>query len=281
MKKIIAAIDGLKLSNSTIQYAVHLASETNAHLVGIFLDDYTYHSFKIYELVSKTGGVDEEKHRRLEKADEATRNESVHYFIKACKEAGVNYSIHHDKSLALHELLHESVYADLLIINKKETLTHYDESIPSRFIRDLLSRVSCPVMVVPANYKPFNKLVLLYDGQPSSIHAIKIFSYLFSELKHLETEVVSVQELSKYHHVPDNRLMKEFMKRHFPKASYTVLNGWAYTEIPENLQLQQKNLLIVLGAYERSAISRWFRESLADTLMEQLDAPLFIAHNKK
>lgn len=122
MKKIIVAIDGLKFSDSTVQYAVHLSRETNTHLVGIFLDDYTYHSFKIYELVSKSGGVDEVKHRRLEKADEAIRNQSVHYFIKACKDAGVNYSIHHDTSIALHELLHESVYADLLIVNKRKRL---------------------------------------------------------------------------------------------------------------------------------------------------------------
>jgi hypothetical protein len=97
MKKIIAAIDGLKFSDSAVQYAVHLAQETNAHLVGVFLDDYTYHGYKIYELVDKSGGVDEEKHKRLEKADQRTRDESVNKFTRACREAGLNYSIHHDK----------------------------------------------------------------------------------------------------------------------------------------------------------------------------------------
>lgn len=75
MNKIIAAIDGLKFSDSTVQYAVQLARETNAHLVGVFLDDFTYHSYKIYELVSKSGGVDEAKHERLERADQRTRDE--------------------------------------------------------------------------------------------------------------------------------------------------------------------------------------------------------------
>ncbi len=280
MKKIIVAIDGLKLSDSAVQYAVHLARETNAHLVGVFLDDFTYHSYKIYELVSKSGGVDEEKHRRLEKADQRTREDSVNQFTKACMEVGLNYSLHHDKSIALHELLHESIYADLLVIENKETLTHYEETVPTRFIRDLLSEVQCPVLIVPKKYKPLDKLILLYDGQPSSVHAIRTFSYLFPELKYLETEVLSVRESGSNRHVPDNRLMKEFMKRHFPQAYYTVLNGYAGTEIPDNLKAQNDNIMVVLGAYERSRVSRWFRESMADILMEQIDAPLFIAHSK-
>lgn len=280
MKKIIAAIDGLKFSDSAVQYAVHLAKETNAHLVGVFLDDFTYHSYKIYELVSKDGGVDEEKHKKLEGADQRTRNEAVEHFTKACREAGLNYSIHHDRNIALHELLHESIYADLMVIENKETLTHYEETIPTRFIRDLLSEIQCPVLVVPRKYKPFDKLVLLYDGQPSSVHAIRTFSYLFPELKYLESEVISVRESGNNRHVPDNHLMKEFMKRHFPEAYYTVLKGYADVEIPENLRAQESNIIIVLGAYERSKISRWFRTSMADILMQTIDAPLFIAHSR-
>ncbi|THU39535.1 universal stress protein [Niastella caeni] len=280
MKKIIAAIDGLKYSDSAVHYAVHLAQETNAHLVGVFLDDFTYHSYKIYELVSKSGGVDEEKHKRLEIADQQAREASVNNFSKACREASLNFSVHHDRNIALHELLHESIYADLMVIGNKETLTHYEETIPTRFIRDLLSEVQCPVLVVPTKYKPLDKLVLLYDGQPSSVHAIRTFSSLFPELKYLETEVISVRESKGNQHVPDNRLMKEFMKRHFPQAYYTVLQGYADTEIPQKLKTQEGNILVVLGAYERSRVSRWFRESLADILMQEIDAPLFIAHSR-
>jgi hypothetical protein len=211
----------------------------------VFLDDFTYHSYKIYDLVSKDGSVDEEKHRRLERKDEETRQEAVNNFTKACSKAGLNYSIHHDRSIALHELLHESIYADLLVIENKETLTHYEETVPTRFIHDLLSEVQCPVLVVPKKYKALEKLVLLYDGDPSSVHAIRTFSYLFPELKYLETEVICVKTPRQDLHLPDNHLMKEFMKRHFPQAGYTVLKGDAESEIIENLKMQQQNTLVV------------------------------------
>ena len=64
MKKIIAAFDGLKYSESTRDYAIYLAKQTNTHLVGVFMDDPTYTSYKIYELIEKEG-VSEDKLKNL------------------------------------------------------------------------------------------------------------------------------------------------------------------------------------------------------------------------
>jgi len=279
MKKIIAAIDGLKLSESTVNYAVHLAKQANTHLVGIFLEDFTYHSYKIYDLVGNEG-VSEKKMHRLEEKDKATRAQAVESFEETCQRAGLNYSVHHDRSIAIRELLHESVYADLLVIDSKETLTHYEEETPTRFIRDLLVNVECPVLLVPSTYKPIDRIILLYDGSPSAVYAIKMFSYMLPSLKHVQAEVLSVKDTNENMHVPDNSLMKEFMKRHFPNAIYTVLQGNPETEILKHLKNKEQNMLVVLGAYHRGMVSRWFKASMADTLMKAVHAPLFIAHNK-
>jgi len=80
-------------------------------------------------------------------------------------------------------------------------------------------------------------------------------------------------------HLADNRLMKEFMKRHYPAALYRVFKGNPETEILRYLGSQDDNILIVLGAYHRGMVSRWFKSSMADVLMKNLNAPLFIAHN--
>jgi hypothetical protein len=36
--------------------------------------------------------------------------------------------------------------------------------------------------------------------------------------------------------------------------------------------------MLILGAYQRSAFSRWLYKSLADTLISELEAPIFVAH---
>jgi hypothetical protein len=279
MKKIIAAFDGLKYSQSTKAYAIDLANQTETHLTGVFMDDFTYTSYKIYELITQEG-ILESKLRKLETKDNATRNAAAADFEKACRQQGLEHTIHHDRKIAIQELKQESIYADMLIIDSKETLTHYAEKLPTRFVRDILEDAQCPVLVVPQKYKPVKKIILLYDGEPSSVHAIKMFSYLLPNFKQLQTEVVSVNPEDSTLHMTDNKLMKEFMKRHYPKAKYTVMKGTAEAKIVKYLKQQPVNSLVVLGAYRRGTVSRWFRESMADVLMKEVQFPLFVAHNK-
>ena len=68
MKKFIVAFDGLKFSESARDYAIQLAKQSGAHLVGIFLDDGSRHSYKIYDLVTDDGNK-ELRQKRLEQKD--------------------------------------------------------------------------------------------------------------------------------------------------------------------------------------------------------------------
>lgn len=279
MKKIIAAFDGLKYSQSTRDHAIAWARLANMHLTGVFLDDITYTSYKVYELITQDG-VSDNKLKQLEKKDQDLRNKAVADFENSCRKAGIEYNIHHDRKIALKELLHESIYADLLIIDRKETLTHYDETLPTRFIRDLLADAQCPVLLVPQKYMEAEKIVLLYDGGPSSVHAVRMFSYLYPKPENIPVEVITVKGMSKDMHLPDGKLVKEFIKYHYPGAGFKVLKGLPEIEIVKYLNEAKKNVMVVLGAYRRGAVSRWFKASMADELMIELKTPLFIAHIK-
>jgi len=280
MKKFIAAFDGLNFSESTMEYAIELAKSAKAHLVGVFLDDFIRRSYGVAEIINYEGS-DLDKHlHELNDQDKEARDESVEVFEKACQGAGLNYSVHRDKNVALQELLHESIYADLLIIDGSETLSRVSAEPPTRFIRELLNDVQCPVLIVPKNYKSIEKLILLYDGDPSSVFAVKMFSYLLEPVKKLPTEVITVKAIEESAHVPNNRLIKEFIKRHYPKAEYIVLKGIAEEEIYRYLHRWKEGAMVVLGAYRRGKFSRLFKPSMADYLLQHLKLPLFIAHNK-
>lgn len=278
MKKIIAVFDGLKFSKSTRDYAIQIASENKAHLVGLFLEDNLYHSYKVYELISEQGGLSPEKQKKYADADKKSRDAAVANFESACKKGGLNFTIRRSKEVANQALLQESIYADLIVMGTNETFSNRKEKVPTRFIREILPAIQCPVLLVPAHYKPFNKLILLFDGQPSSVFAIKMFSYMLSALKEHPAEVLTVKPMGHSLNLPDNKLMREFMKRHFPKASYSVTKGIPEIEIISFLKNEKEYPLIVLGAYRRGTVSRWFRESMADLLMKDTRLPIFIAH---
>ncbi len=279
MKKIVAAFDGLKFSKSSMEYASLLAKKKGDHLVGVFLEDFTYHSYKIYELVDKEG-ISPEKLKAYEEKDAETRANAVKTFETACRNKKIDFSVRADPNIAIRELLRETIYCDLLVIDAHETLTHYNEPAPSRFMKDLLSETQSPVFVVPSEFKPIEKYILLYDGGPTSVYAIKMFDYLFSGLKDVPIEVLHIREGEQPLFEADKKLIKEFLKQHFPESKFTVLKGPAETAIISHLKKIKENALVVLGAYRRGTVSRWFRESMADTLLQNLNLPLFIAHNK-
>jgi hypothetical protein len=261
-----------------MDYAIWLTKASNAHLVGIFLDEFIYRNYSVYNVVS-TAEHPDEVIKELDEKDQTKRDEAVLQFKNTCRKAGINFSTHRDKSIAIQELKHESMFADLVIINEYETFTKHAEDAPTDFIKDLLGDVQCPVVVVPSTFEAIDKIILLYDGRPSSLYAIKMFSYLFGNLRELPVEVYTVKD----HYmgslrVPDNKLMKEFVERHFPSATYTVTKGNAEEQITGHLRGNNANQLVVLGAYLRSEMSRLFKTSMADILMKELDTPLFIAH---
>jgi nucleotide-binding universal stress UspA family protein len=280
MKKFIAAFDGLRFSESTVDYAILMAKNCDAHLVGISMEDFTRHSYTAADVISFENSTLDKHLKELNEKDKEERELSIDIFAQACRKAGLNYSVHRDRNVALQDLLHESIYADLLIIYAGETMAPNDEPIPTRFIRSLLTDVQCPVAAVPSNFRPFDKIVLLYDGAPSSVYAVRTFSYLFDPIKYFETEVITVNEKAESLHLPDNRLIKEFIKRHYPGAKYTILKGEAEEEILNYMKREKSDPIIVLGAYRRGRLSRLFRASMADHLMQHVEMPLFIAHNK-
>ena len=278
MKKITAAFDGLKFSESTLQYAIDIATDTESLLVGVFLDDFTYHSYKLTDMVGEEG-VSAFKVKSLIEKDTETRRKAVMTFEDTCTRAQLKHIVHHDKSIALQELIKETIYSDLLIIGAKETLTHHDEELPTRFIRDLLAEVQCPVLIVPAAYQKIERIILLYDGDPSSVYAAKMLSYMLPELKALPTEIVSVKVEQNQNSFPQEHLIHEFITCHYPEAKFNLLEGMPETEIIEYLEKKQ-NALVVLGSYRRSMVSRWFKPSMADLIIKKTRNPLFSAHYK-
>lgn len=170
--------------------------------------------------------------------------------------------------------MHESVFAGLLVIDPNETFSYIEQDIPGWFLRNILHEAHCPVWLVSKKLQPVEKLIFLYDGSPSSMYAI---TYLFPDMSAAEATVLSVRSGTLNLHVPDNRLVHEWMKRHYSRAGYKVVQG-DEEDLINLCRGQGPEVLVVAGAYERNRVSNWLHPSLADQLMRQLKAPLFITH---
>jgi len=279
MKKIIAAFDGLRFSENTLHEAVRLAKQHHAHLVGVFLQEFTSRGFIVYESLVSQSASGKSLFEELENQDELMYEASIDTFEAACKHAGVNYSLHRDRHSALKDLLHESVFADLMLIDPTETFSYIEENTPGWFMKSLLHEAHCPVWLVPQRFSPVSHLVFLYDGSPSSVFAMKMFTYLFPEMTSKECMVLSVRSGTLNLHLPDHKLIHEWMKRHYPHAEYKVVKGET-ADLIAACKTMLPGMLIVAGAYERNKLSTWLHPSLADELLQELKVPLFLAHSR-
>ena len=80
MKKFLAAFDSLRFSGSTMEYAISLTKACDAHLVGVFLEDFSRHTYSVADM-TRYEGVEFERHLEdLNVRDREERNESVETF---------------------------------------------------------------------------------------------------------------------------------------------------------------------------------------------------------
>ena len=96
----------------------------------------------------------------------------------------------------------------------------------------------------------------------------------------MEIEVVTAKPTEEETLPSNSRLIKEFLNRHYPHATYTVLKGKPEDAITEYIAKQTGNAMVVMGGYQRSSVLRSFKITLTDALMRKLKFPLFIAFNK-
>jgi nucleotide-binding universal stress UspA family protein len=276
MKKILAVFDGLRYSAPTIGYAADIAKATDSLLVGVFLQDLTYaHFVDSYSWDIPTHYA--LNYEKIEKEDESKMKDIVTLFEKICTDKKVEYKIHCHTGVPLMELLKESAFADLMILDTKTSFFNVGDQTPSAFVKDLLAEAKCPVLIIPDNPELVKHAVVAYDGSDSSLYAMKMFSYLFPEWNELDTTVVTVNP-SPSDHIPKNRDVKDLASHHFKKVSFQVLNGEPEAELEKFLKKNGKDTVVVMGAYGRNAWSRLFHESMSNKILKDVKVPLFITH---
>ncbi len=276
MNKVIAALDGLNISESSVDYAAYLAKNFNAYIVATFLEDITYHQPRHEHKHLFTEWSEVEK---LSEEEEEVRKTALHKIQSRFNKEGIKYNIHQDKIVAIQSLLNESYYADMVVIGAHEKFSNWDKSDPSHFIKELLAGSDCPVMLVPEVFTPIEKFIFCYDGSPSSIYAIKQFGYLFSVLPKHQVEILMVTDDQHSNHFPNQHYLKELLKQKYSVVLQSVIkNSDTQKGMIDYLKTQSSNCMVVIGAYQRSTFSRWLNQSIADTLISSLNIPIFIAH---
>lgn len=279
MEKIILAIDAINPDTSALEFACYVARLTKSKLTGIFLENLVADErpilTKAYGSAYVDWRIDETDPEYQYKAQLIEKNISL--FKQACESRSVNCVIHRDRNVPAREIISESRYADLVIVDAATSFNKRFEGTPTEFVKDILKDAECPVVIAPESFDGVDEIVFTYKNSPSCVFAMKQFTYLFPELKDRKTTILQINDKGVWAD-QDKYNFKEWLQNHYPKLTFEVQQGDADDKLLDFL-FKRKNVFIVMGAYGRSSLSRFFNRSHADRIISTVTQPIFISHH--
>ena len=279
MKKIIVAVNGLKTDMNTLDFACYLGRVTRSKITGIFLEnlvaEYRPMVKKDYDSTYVDWEIDETSPQHLEKMKLIEKN--IALFTEACTKREVSSEVCRDAGVPATEMIAESRFADLMVINAETSFNKRYEGCPTSFVKAVLREAECPVIITPESFESIDEIIFCYDGSPSSIFAIKQFDYLLPELRNRQTVLLEVNKGNETAGA-DREKLKKWLVQHNANIRFETLNGEAKDELFSYL-LPKKNAFIVMGAFGRGLVSTLFRKSTAERIIKTTSLPVFITHH--
>ncbi|GEP93589.1 hypothetical protein SAMN05660909_05499 [Chitinophaga terrae (ex Kim and Jung 2007)] len=267
MKKVLLAIDGDNFSEGAFEFARKMNEQEPICLTGVFLPELNLSGNLNYTSVFVS---------LIEIYGAASLERSIATFKQQCLRYGIEFRMHSDLSnFGIPELKKETRFADLLLLGhekfyKDPTLYGTDE-----FLGSALHNAECPVVAVPEHFTFPESVVLTYDGEASSTHAIKSFAYLFPQLCNRRT--ILVYGTSSDRQIPEIDEIKELAGHHYSNIEFYRLNADPRRYFDTWLE-ETRHPIVVSGAYGRTGISRTFRRSFVHEVMRDHILPIYIDH---
>jgi len=274
MEKILLALDAAEPGKNALDFACYLAHLTKSKITGVFLDTLV-NSQKPAALATAAGADDDEMETGT--ATPILFQKNIEMFRQECMNRKLSYTVRCDHGVPAEEIITESRYADILVIDADTSFRKHFEEPPSAFVQDVLSKAECPVIIAPESFEEVNEIVFAYNGSASALFAIKQFTYLFPQLRNKKITVVQVTETGNWEDKQKHKF-NEWLKAHYSDLHFEGLKGNSDNVLFDHL-FKRQNMFLVIGAYGRTALSRFFRHSAADLAIKTITQPIFIAHH--
>lgn len=176
--------------------------------------------------------------------------------------------LYFDNNAFAENLYEETLFADLMVCTTRtaEKLMTLQAKIP---------QLNCPTLVIPDNAADIKNILLVFNGNPASMKAIKDFTYM---LPHLYAQRNVTLISTAYNHSreqTEDKLLMQYAKLHIPNVGFMKIIG---NDAAHILDITRKNpdTLLVLGAEMPKGIENGV-ETIEHFKTDWENMPVFIA----
>jgi hypothetical protein len=271
MKKILFICDGENFSTGAMDL-IRLMNENEP----VFVKGFFFSPIDFQELTAVGYIPIAQPYARLKEKKKMQIRESEEKFIKECNSNNIKYHVYESEEWDKSLLIKETRFADVLLVSEELFCLDIFSYQPNAYMQEALRGSECPVIMVPEKLMSPERVVVAYDGKKQSLRALKQFCYLMPQFSGLPTEFVYIKN-EENEDIPDEELLKEYIKCHFNSSSVSKLHFDAHAYFSTWTE-EKKNMLLVSGSYSRPALSDLLRNSFAEQSIHDHKFPIFIAN---
>ncbi|HRE51993.1 MAG TPA: universal stress protein [Flavitalea sp.] len=278
MEKILLAIDATRINKTALDFACYIAELKRSQLTGIFLEKMQEEPSPVLKSPNGIPYVETVADGDIKETltNKNIYDQNVRFFEETCRKKGIPSAKYHRRVAVTEDIIHESRFADLLIVDPQMSFSQSMEGRPSSLIKKILAKSECPVIITPDQFTGVDEILFAYDGSFSAVFAIKQFTYLFPELSDKKISILQVDEKEALS-LTEQKKIAELAQMHYSSIGFHLLQGKPREELLTYI-LEKKNIFVVMGAFGRSMLSELFKPSAGEFIIKQINSPVFTAH---
>jgi hypothetical protein len=278
MKRIVVATDAMDISRGLLDFSCYIARLTHSTLTALFMEKLINEELPALKMIYGTPYIETIVAEDI--PDNKTRmkqyEDNIRSFRESCTAREVNCTVQRYTGKPADRLIAASRFADLIILDGQFLYENNDDHFAADAVKEALVAAECPVIIAPSAFEDIEEILFAYDGERSSVFAMKLFAYLFPEFRDKKITVMQVNEKAGMPVIKKEEIA-EWLNNYYSNISFQSLQGKADCELSKYL-LNRKKVLAVTGASGHGIFSGIFRHSAVHLFINTVDCPVFIAH---
>ncbi|PWT72495.1 MAG: hypothetical protein C5B59_15610 [Bacteroidetes bacterium] len=215
--------------------------------------------------------------RDIESEEMPLFNDLIRWAEEITRNAGSAFKAIHGKEISLPQVVNQTTYADMIIAHAQTDFNDYLLTSMNASLKDMLVDAHCPILLARPSNQPIQKIVFTYDGSYSSMHAIKMFNYLFPLATQVPVSLVSIDSY-RNDQKENEKLLDEWMAHHYGSIERETQQRTVKEQLLDIANRSNENTYVVMSTYGKEAYARIFHPSHVQLLLGYSKTSLFIAH---
>lgn len=277
IKSILVALDGSQHAQAGSEYAIWLGERLQATAIGLHVVDVVSIEGSGSFLHDISGSLGFEPYldfsSKMREALQERGRTLLDTFVAACHERNVRCDTHLATGIVANEVCDLARTADVVVVGHRGVNEKFSTGLLGGTTESVTRKCPKPVLVVPMDFRPIERLLLAYDGSPRAAAAMHAAAEVATALS-LPLAVLHVgKDDGVAHRVLDEA--RRYLTNYRLEADCIARTGYANETILDVMAEGAYDMLFI-GAYGHSRIIEMVLGSTTEYVLRNASSPVFL-----